>query len=68
MLTEYFELLRNNQGVNYLRWNMRNTAYGFQAIEHRFRVLSKNAEILHTVSDSRKANLARLLINIYGPQ
>ena len=66
MLTEYFEWLRNNQGVNYLHWNMRNAIYGFQAIEHRFRVLSGNAEMPYTVADNIKTNLASLLINIYG--
>jgi hypothetical protein len=40
---------------------MRNINFGFQAIEHRYKVLGGK---LYIVEDDRKLNLAKLLINI----
>ena len=39
---------------------------GFQAIEHRFRVLGGKDGELFAVDDRNKTDLARLLIDIYG--
>jgi hypothetical protein len=63
MLEEYFEHLRQHQGMNYLHWNMRDINYGFAAIEHRFKVLGGEPFV---VGDNRKYDVARLLIDIYG--
>ena len=52
--------------MRYLHWNMRDANYGFQAIEHRFRVLRGKDESLHVVDDQYKVDLARLLQKIYG--
>ncbi|MEA9653318.1 hypothetical protein ABFU65_20120 [Xanthomonas campestris pv. raphani] len=63
MLDEFFSFVRSNQHCNWLHWNMRDINYGFQAIEHRHRVLGGNP---HEVKDEKKIDLSRLLISIYG--
>ncbi len=66
MLRNFYRHLQNFQQMQYLHWNMRDSNYGFQAIEHRFRVLGGKNEELYTVDDGKKTDLARLLIDIYG--
>ena len=66
MLTSFFAYLSKFQNERYLHWNMRDANYGFQAIEHRFRVLHGCAGKLHKVDDSKKLDLSRLLQDIYG--
>lgn len=41
-LTAFFGHLGNHRGMKYVHWNMRDVNYGFQAIEHRFRVWAAN--------------------------
>lgn len=64
MLEEYFSFLKSHQNDQFIHWNMRDINYGFQAIEHRFKVLGGTPIAIH---DSNKTDLARLLIDIYGP-
>lgn len=64
MLAAFFGHLGNHRGMKYLHWNMRDVNYGFQAIEHRFRVLGEEPAFL--VEDDKKFDLSRLLIDIYG--
>ena len=66
MLKQFYTHLKNFQDAKYLHWNMRDSNYGFQAIEHRFRVLGAKESDLHEVHDNSKTDLARLLIDIYG--
>lgn len=66
MLREFFKYLSNFQSNAYMHWNMRDANYGFQAIEHRFRVLGGTEEELYVVEESKKFDLARLLHDIYG--
>ena len=66
MLDRFFSHLSGFQGMKYLHWNMRDANYGFQAIEHRFRVLCGNDTSLYVVDDKYKVDLARLLHDIYG--
>ena len=63
MISEYFTHVAGHQGMMYLHWNMRDANYGFQAIEHRFRVLGGDP---HTIDGANKVDLARLLIDVYG--
>jgi hypothetical protein len=62
-LDEFFELVRTHQGFTWMHWNMRDINYGFQAIEHRYQVLGGTPAV---VDDSKKFDLARELIAIYG--
>jgi len=63
MLDEYFDFIKSRHGYTFLHWNMRDINYGFQAIEHRYSVLGGEPFV---IDDSRKVDLARLLIAIYG--
>ena len=51
MLQDFYRHLRNYQQMQYLHWNMRDSNYGFQAIEHRFRVLG-GTDVVSTVDVS----------------
>lgn len=64
MLDEYFDFVKSRHGYSFIHWNMRDINYGFQAIEHRYKVLGGDP---FTVDDSRKFDLARELINQFGP-
>ena len=63
MLDEFYDYLKINPAQTFLHWNMRDKNYGFQAIEHRYRVLGGTPIV---VPDDRKIDLSRLLIALYG--
>lgn len=63
MLDEFYGYVGAYRGTKYVHWNMRDINYGFAAIEHRHRVL-EGAPLI--IEDSRKVDLARLMIDIYG--
>ena len=64
MLDEFYEFVRNHQNDRWVHWNMRDTKFGFPAIEHRYRVLGGAPT---EIDDSRKYNLASLLIDLFSP-
>lgn len=65
MLDEYFSFVKNHPNHNWIHINMRNINYGFEAINHRYRVLGgKPVEI----NDNSKIDLARLFIDLFGKQ
>ena len=66
MLNRFSSHLSSFQGMRYLHWNMRDANYGFQAIEHRFRVLCGKDAAFHMVDNKHKIDLSRLLQDIYG--
>lgn len=63
MLDDYFEFVRTHMNMKWIHWNMRDSNYGFKAIEFRYQVL-KGEPIV--IEDSKKIDLARLLIDKYG--
>ncbi len=64
MLDEYYEFIKSRHGYNFIHWNMRDINYGFQAIDHRYKVLGGAPK---EIGDDRKFDLARELINRFGP-
>lgn len=64
MLDEFGDYLRQNNRCVWVHWNMRDINYGFQAIEHRHKVLGGSPPA--GVPEERKFDLARALISIYG--
>lgn len=64
MLKEFYSLVQGNQSANWLHWNMSNINYGFEAIDHRFKVLT--GETPPQLPDSRRFNLSSLISGIYG--
>ncbi|SIR43014.1 hypothetical protein [Maribacter ulvicola] len=63
MLDEYFEFVKKHLDKNWIHINMRNINFGFEAINHRYKVLGGNPT---QINDNLKIDLARLLIDIYG--
>ena len=63
MLKNYFEFLNSHQTCKWIHWNMRNSNYGFKALEHRYKVLGGIPVYL---DDNNKIDLAKLFNEIYG--
>lgn len=63
VLDSYFGFIKNNSRAHYIHWNMMDINYGFQALEHRYRVLGGDPV---TISDDKKFDLARVLVSLYG--
>lgn len=63
MLDGYFDYLRNNHNKIWLHWNMRDSIFGFKALEHRYQVLGGNPFVL---SDNQQINIASLFKELYG--
>jgi hypothetical protein len=63
MLDAFYAYLRQHQQQTFVHWSMRGKNYGFQAIEHRYKVLGGEPFVL---PDDRKVDLSRLLIELYG--
>lgn len=63
MLDEFFDYLKSRSGYSFIHWNMRDINYGFQAIEHRYKVLGGFPFV---IDDSRKFDLAKELIALYS--
>ena len=63
MLDEYYKFLKDHSAHTWLHWNMRDINYGFQALEHRYKVLGGTPTVL---DENKKVDLARCLRDIYG--
>ena len=63
MLTKFYSFVQKHPNHKWVHWNMRDSTFGFQAIEHRAKVLNVAPE---PVEDKNKTDLSRTLINIYG--
>ena len=64
MLQEYFDYVSTHLSDTWLHWNMRDIIYGFQALEHRFKVLGGKPV---TIPEANCVDLSSLLAVIYGP-
>ncbi|UVC07231.1 hypothetical protein IHQ71_18670 [Rhizobium sp. TH2] len=64
MLDEFFKFIERHHNYIYVHWNMRDINYGFQALEHRHKVLGGTPV---AVADASKLDMPRILIAIYGP-
>ena len=65
LLKGFFDFSRNNPDNIYIHWNMRNSNYGFEALEHRYQVLHQDARSLN-IRDQQRIDLARLFKDVYG--
>lgn len=63
MLAEFCKYVQDHPNDHWLHWNMRDTNYGFPAIEHRYRVLGGTP--VH-IPESHLFDLAAALVDIYG--
>lgn len=64
MLDEFGQYLEKHIHCTWVHWNMRDINFGFQAIEHRHKVLGGLPP--ERLPEERKFDLARGLISIYG--
>lgn len=64
MLEDFYRFVQSHQDHYWLHWNMTNINFGFETIEHRYRVLTDKTP--PKVDDSKKYNLSSLISDIYG--
>lgn len=65
MLKEFYAFVEKHLNHKWLHWNMRDVNYGFQAIEHRYKVLKGKPQ---KISETNLFDLSRILVDIYGPK
>jgi len=65
MLKEFYSLVERTETSFWVHWNMRDTYYGFRALEHRAKALGVPPA---SIDDSRKVNLAKLMRDLEGPE
>jgi hypothetical protein len=66
MLDEFYQFVRDHhRAYTWIHWNMRDSNYGFEAIDHRYQVLGGDPLELN---DDQKFDLSPLLIDIYGKE
>lgn len=64
LLDQFFAYVREHVAhALWVHWNMRDINYGFQAIEHRYKVLGGDPV---EIPDERKYDLARMFVARYG--
>lgn len=63
MLKEFFDFMKRNDKHTWIHWNMRDINYGFQAIEHRYKILGGKP---FSLDDNYKFDLSRALVSLYG--
>jgi uncharacterized protein YifE (UPF0438 family) len=64
MLKDFFNFVSNHSNCEWLHWNMVNINFGFQNLEHRYKVLGGSN--VPQISDTKKINISTLLTAIYG--
>jgi hypothetical protein len=64
MLSEFFKFAKEQYEYIWLHWNMRNSNYGFEALEHRYKVLT--GEDAYHISEENRHDLYRSIVNKYG--
>ena len=66
MLADFYSFVRDNNGALWLHWNMSNTNYGFEALSHRYEVLT--GEKSARIQDSNRYNVSSLIVEKYGKE
>lgn len=64
LLQDFYAFVRDRRDKYWIHWNMRNLTYGFEHLEHRYRVLGGNDAPVIPVE--RRLNLNDLLADRYG--
>ena len=64
MLKLFYAFVQGRQDAYWLHWNMSNINYGFEAVAHRFSVLT--GQTAPQIPDSKRFNLSSLISGIYG--
>jgi hypothetical protein len=64
LLNDFYEFIRDRRDKYWVHWNMRNLTFGFEHLEHRYRVLGRNNAPVIPVE--RRLNLNDILAGRYG--
>lgn len=64
LLQDFYLFIRDRRDKYWVHWNMRNLTYGFEHLEHRYRVLGGNDAPVIPVE--RRLNLNDILTDRYG--
>lgn len=64
LLQRFNEFVQEHRNKFWIHWNMRNILYGFELIEHRYRVLT--GENMSTVPIESRINLNEIIKSRYG--
>ena len=64
MLSDFFKFAESKYDYIWLHWNMTNINYGFEALEHRYKVLLKK-DAYH-INEENRYNLSKLIFDKYG--
>jgi len=64
LLTQFYKFIRDRREKYWVHWNMRNLTFGFEHLEHRYRVLGGNDACVIAVE--RRLNLNDLIADRYG--
>ncbi|MCH8501544.1 MAG: hypothetical protein LAT77_06495 [Aliidiomarina sp.] len=64
LLREFNEFIRDRRDKYWIHWNMRNLTYGFEHLQHRYRVLTGTE--LAAIPVERRINLSDMLRLRYG--
>ncbi|GMO33046.1 MAG: hypothetical protein Ta2B_13760 [Termitinemataceae bacterium] len=64
MLSDFFHFAETQYGSIWLHWNMTSINYGFDALEHRYKVLTGN-DAFH-IDENNRYNLSKLILRRYG--
>ena len=63
MLDDFYRYIKTKSNHYWIHWNMKNSIYGFDAINNRYKELGSTPEEIH---HEQKIDLYVILINIYG--
>ena len=63
MLAEYFEFVKIHQESKWLHWNMRDSTFGFTALEHRYKIFGGTPI---QINDENKIDVSGLFVRLYG--
>lgn len=66
MLDSFYSFIKDHPNHCWVHWNMRNIHYGFEMLEHRYKVLgASDAEIVR-IRDRKRFNLSDIILDVYG--
>jgi hypothetical protein len=65
MLDDFFAFASWRSDCSWLHWKMSNINFGFETLEHRFRVHQPDKQP-YKINDSKKCDLSSLILAIYG--
>ena len=64
LLQQFYSFVRDRRGAFWVHWNMRNATYGFEHLEHRYRVLGRTDASIVPVE--QRINLNDMLSDRFG--